>query len=294
MKYQLHSTALYSSFCLNDTFNTLFDAGEGIAVTLKNKIFAIDRVFITHDHWDHIGGLMGLVSARSVARGDKEKPITIYYPEGINLKIKSLVNSVARIPVNWIEVTPYLTIPLTKKHYIYVFPVNHSFKSLGYAIIEKRSRLATQYKNKSGDELRDLKREGIKINENYSHPIFVYTLDSSSIDKNIAQDVLSGADHWIADCTFLNHKDKDCDTHMSIRDIWSYVDTYHPKHVVLGHISSRYNHHEISQVVSKYFDMSVKTKISWTNKYGKYFSIGNIMRTSGHKKLKNIVNKSKG
>jgi mRNA degradation ribonuclease J1/J2 len=49
---------------------------------LRGKEKNVRGVIITHGHYDHIGGLGGMIYTRAAARGDKEKPLTIYYPKG--------------------------------------------------------------------------------------------------------------------------------------------------------------------------------------------------------------------
>ena len=50
------SKAIYSTWIFSKPLRTLFDAGEGLVSALRNRAFAIERVFITHGHYDHIGG----------------------------------------------------------------------------------------------------------------------------------------------------------------------------------------------------------------------------------------------
>ena len=58
----------------------MFDAGEGVATTLGKKVFAIQHLFLSHGHEDHIAGIANLVNVRNIAPGDKDKPLNIYYP----------------------------------------------------------------------------------------------------------------------------------------------------------------------------------------------------------------------
>ena len=67
----------------------LFDCGEGVTLSLlKNHINvnSIKRIFITHCHIDHIGGLIGLLNAMNL-HGRREK-LDIYGPKDLRKVIK--------------------------------------------------------------------------------------------------------------------------------------------------------------------------------------------------------------
>ena len=76
------SMAMYSTWLWHRPSRSMFDAGEGISPSMRNHVFAIENVFLTHGHHDHLGGLAGLVLARGSARGDTEKPYVVYHPGG--------------------------------------------------------------------------------------------------------------------------------------------------------------------------------------------------------------------
>ncbi|MCE5200105.1 MAG: MBL fold metallo-hydrolase [Armatimonadota bacterium] len=74
------SLALYSQWFFHKPTRCLFDAGEGVATMLGNKVFAIKHVFLSHGHEDHIAGISNMVNIRNLAYGEKEKPLVIHYP----------------------------------------------------------------------------------------------------------------------------------------------------------------------------------------------------------------------
>src|SRR6478609_8462522 len=82
MKHNLtcYSTAMYSSWFWHAPSRTLFDCGEGVTLFMRNYIFGVERILISHSHADHVNGLLSFIGARNSARGDKEKPLDIYYP----------------------------------------------------------------------------------------------------------------------------------------------------------------------------------------------------------------------
>lgn len=62
----------------------LVDCGEGTQILLNKyriKFHKIDHVFISHLHGDHFFGLIGLIT--SFHLNHREKPLTIFSPEGI-------------------------------------------------------------------------------------------------------------------------------------------------------------------------------------------------------------------
>jgi len=76
------SLALYSQWFYHKPTRCLFDAGEGVATTLGKKVFAIQHVFLSHGHEDHIAGIPNLVNIRNLtAGGEHDKPLAIYYPK---------------------------------------------------------------------------------------------------------------------------------------------------------------------------------------------------------------------
>ena len=57
------------SFLIEEASNTLYDTGQGLGLLNNMKLMGkdpdgIDRVIISHGHYDHTGGLMGMLKAR--------------------------------------------------------------------------------------------------------------------------------------------------------------------------------------------------------------------------------------
>ena len=246
---------MYGSFAYYAPVRVLFDAGEGVASSLANHVFAIEDVFISHNHFDHVGSLPHLIGARAHARGTKDKPLNIYYPESNNMAlIKDFILKLhPRLPyvLNWIEIAPGFTKTFDNGLVLEAFHVKHAYKSIGFRIMEKRSRL------KSGvrpEDARDLVKAGQTINETYWANVFTYTLDSASYDlKNI-----EGCAHLIADSTFLNVSDRDDLTHASVQEVLDWGVTAKVKRISLAHFSIRYNWKEIEPFV-----LDAKAKIGF-------------------------------
>jgi len=145
-----HSKAMYSTWFYYNPARVLFDAGEGLFSGMGNSVFGIDTVFLSHCHHDHVGGLAGLIYARSCARGDKAKPLTVYYPDGWHhiAVLQRYVESAGgrSYPLTWkiaedgVEVTGD---KFPSDEVVRPFRVRHSRQGvcLGYALVEKRKGL---------------------------------------------------------------------------------------------------------------------------------------------------------
>lgn len=267
MKFQLYTTGLYSSYCYNESFNVLFDAGEGVATTLRNRVYGVNHIFISHDHWDHIGGLIGLLTIRNAARGDREKEITVYYSKKLTRmqEVIDLAKKRGAKNVKFVKIDAGFRLELKNNIFVEAFDVKHSKGSLGYKIVEKRSRLSENFRTKSREAIVAAKQNGVAVTEDYEHPLFVYTLDAYRFDINH----ITNADWWIADATFLKEEDRDGNTHASLPEVVSQAHYANVKNTVLGHISPRYNEKE-SFGALKLTKCSVHHKI-YIPKQGKFY-----------------------
>jgi len=135
----------------------LFDCGEATQHQILHtsiKPRKINKIFITHLHGDHIFGLPGLLSSRSFQGGESE--LTIYGPCGIKEYIETSLkvsSSHLNYPISIIEITEGEIVD-TPEFKVHAKKLDHGIESYGYRIREK---------NKPGQLLVDkLEEIGIK------------------------------------------------------------------------------------------------------------------------------------
>jgi ribonuclease Z len=117
----------------------LFDCGEGTQRQLLRSIGLadIDCVFVTHFHADHWLGLPGMI--KSFALRDRERPLRIYGPPGLNeLMASTRFIYGRRLPY---ELTFAELAPAEAVHYdgyrVAAVPVSHrSASAYGYVVVE--------------------------------------------------------------------------------------------------------------------------------------------------------------
>jgi ribonuclease Z len=240
----------------------LFDCGEAtqhqiLYTSLKPK--KIEKIFISHLHGDHIYGLPGLLSSRSVQGG--ESPLVIYGPTGIEAFVKtSLLVSGTKLSYS-LEIVEIEegTIFQDDQFTVMAKKVSHGIDSYGYrveekdlpgallvdALIQKGIRPGPVYQRlKNGETIET--ENGEKINGNdFMGPakkgrIVAYTGDTRLCDSlcELAQD----ADVLIHEATFGKEEDELARLyyHSTTEHAAATAKKANVKQLILTHISARY------------------------------------------------------
>ncbi|MCT7846297.1 MAG: MBL fold metallo-hydrolase, partial [Lactobacillus iners] len=133
------STALKLLDELNEIW--LFDVGEAtqhqiLETNIKPR--KITKIFISHNHGDHIFGLPGLLSSRSF-QGDSGG-LTIYGPAGIEQFVQiSLKVSKTKItyPIKYVILKDDGIIFEDKQFAVFTAKLDHRIESYGFRVVEK-------------------------------------------------------------------------------------------------------------------------------------------------------------
>ena len=239
---------MYSTWFYYKPARLLFDAGEGVAAALENFIFGIENIFISHGHHDHIGGLPGIIRARSSARGDKQKPLTVHYPFDDNLVdiLREYIDKVSgrlEYQLQWTPIKPGDEIVLRDGQHstlIKAFATPHSKRStsLGYKLVEKRRRLRHEFEGTGEQEIAQIvKQQGREaVTEEYEQSLLIYGGDSMPLPL----DEVRNCEVLMHDSTFLAEDDRGNETHASMEEAIKLAADAGVSRLLLIHVSSRY------------------------------------------------------
>lgn len=207
---------------------------------------------MTHAHYDHISGLAGFFLARSNSRGDKEKPVTVYYPAGAEAAFSSfrtLVDQIAShrtFKLEWHALLPAEQVAM-KKLVVEPFATLHDTPSYGYRFFEQRSRLKLEYRTCSQQEIQNLKSAGIDFHESYSHIVLAFTGDTGpGLDPALFQN----ADVLVHEATFMRAEDREGLFHSTAEEAIRLAMDACVKTLIIYHISHRYDRQEIKRTVT--------------------------------------------
>lgn len=231
----------------------MFDAGT-------NSPYAPKYICITHLHGDHIQSLPAILTGLPI------KPI-ILCPIGTKKYIYNFLIAYERMTkykdnihmgrfenkfeLHEMNVGDSKSID-NNKIIITIKTYHGNVETLGYGIIEKRRRLKDEYRTCTKEEIIELKKNKITIDDEYIVPILLYTGDTT-ID-------------WISTCyidfpliitesTFIKNVDKSFNedaNHQTLEEMMKYANEHKNKKFILTHFSPRYIKEDIISEIAKY------------------------------------------
>ncbi|MEO1129502.1 MAG: MBL fold metallo-hydrolase [Planctomycetota bacterium] len=231
-----------------------FDIGECPRAVLPSKY-----VCIGHGHMDHVGGLgyfcsqrrfQGMGDANVVCHPDLATPIRRMMAGFSELEGQNT-------PYNLIPLAPDEEIEIKNNIYLRAFKTEHTDTSMGYAVVERRSKLKPEYVDLPQEKLRELKDRGEDITRILQVPLVAYVGDTAPTPEALVREDVRNAQIVIAECTFVekDHKGRAAiGKHLHISDIAEWLPLLGGEKLVLIHLSRRSN----IRAARKYLAQSVK------------------------------------
>lgn len=179
LQLQGFAISALASYVMVPSLGACFDLGH-----CPIEAVGLDTIFLSHVHKDHVAGLPLYLSLRTM---QEMKPAKVYCPESSRDALLKMLDAFDRMegPVVYdrskeiIGVRPGDTFR-HGKNTIRVFGVHHRIDSVGYTVVENRSKLRPEYVGKSGEEIRLAKLRGEPVTDTLQKDIFTYVGDSTS------------------------------------------------------------------------------------------------------------------
>ena len=240
------SLAGEENFVVAPELNLAFDMGRA-----PREVVAVDHVLLTHGHMDHAAGVAYYFAQRMFVDND---PGHLYVPEGLVDPVRRLLRIWADIdghepPANVHAAVPGEDIELRRDLIARPFKVNHPCRrhdrsvvdGLGYAAIEVRRKLKSEYRDLTGPQLVELKKQGVEITRRVELPLIAYCGDTAPGDF-LDLDHVRNAKILLLECTFveLDHVDRArAGYHIHVSDLRELLPRLNNERIVLTHLSRR-------------------------------------------------------
>lgn len=208
-------------------------------------MLAMKHVAISHGHMDHIGGLAYYCSQR-------------YFQgmgEGTILCDARVAPAIEKMMAGYVDLerqnTPYKLVPLKQgdeymiKNNIFLrpFEVEHTVPTMGYSIVEKRSKLKEEFNGLPQEKLKELRDRGEQITRVLEVPLVAYLGDTAPGPWLVRDDVRK-AQIAICECTFTEPEHAErakVGMHMHAEAIAEWLRVLESQFLVLTHLSRRTN-----------------------------------------------------
>jgi ribonuclease Z len=230
--------------------SVLLDAG----VPLR-AFCAADRIFLSHGHVDHSGGLAGLLGVRGMMH--KSEHAQLFMPEEIAADVEAMLEATTRmqrypLKVRAMPMRPGSEESLGNTLWVRAFRTHHPVPSLGYQFFRRVQKLKPQFLGLPGSEIGARKARGEDLFDSAEHLELAYATDTllRVIDTNPS---MLKSRVLVMECTFYDERKSLADSragcHVHLDELREVCERFENEHIVLMHTSQIYKPREAREIL---------------------------------------------
>lgn len=226
------------------------DVGRG-----TTRLGGLGRVFLTHGHLDHALGIPFLLSMR-VGRPAPE--LEIFCPLAIEPSLRRFIAAASilderRFDYRLEGLASGDRVEVGDDLWIEAFATDHIVAGLGYHLVRRRHRLRSDLRTASREEIIDLRRAGVEVDERFEENWLSCTGDTSAAVFELAPELFDSR-VLVVECTFLDegHAERaQRFKHIHLDDLVAIRDRFANQALVLYHLSRRHRAGELRVAVEE-------------------------------------------
>lgn len=214
-----------------------------------------DRLFLSHAHVDHSGGLLGLLGVRGMM--NKPEPLRLFLPAEIAEDMRLMLDAASRMQrypfeVDFAPMRPGDELNIANNLWVRAFRTHHPVPSLGYQFFRRVAKLKAAYLGLPGPEIARLKREGVALFDSEDQLELCYATDTlvRVLDTNPSMLV---SRVLILECSFYDERKSLADSragcHIHLDELLPLCDRFRNQHIVLMHTSQIYTPSEAREIL---------------------------------------------
>lgn len=227
---------------------------------------AMERVFFTHAHVDHLGGVAHHVASRDLFG---MRPPTYYVPAPAYEGVLALLDAWRRLdraelPCEVVPLRAGDRVELGKGRYVEAFAVSHRVPSLGYALVRRVQRLRDDLKGLPGEAIRARRAAGEEVTRSEERVEVAFCGDTT-IRVVERQPLVRRARLLVLECTFVEpeHLDRAAPTgHVHLDQIAARAHLFADnERILLTHFSQRYAARRVRQLLDERLPAELRAKV---------------------------------
>jgi ribonuclease Z len=230
----------------------LLDAG------LPLRAFAAaDRIFLSHGHIDHIGGLVGMLGVRGMMQ--KGAPPRLYLPTEIVDDMRAMLAAASRMQrypfdVEFAPMSPGDELQVANNLWVRAFRTHHPVPSLGFQFMRRVQKLKPEFHGLPGPEIAERKRAGEELLSSHDHLELCYATDTL-VRVLATNPAMLTSRVLVLECTFYDERksleDSRAGCHIHLDELLEVADRFENEHIVLMHTSQIYSPSEAREILQR-------------------------------------------